>query len=100
MTRPDFRFSVSLLRARQDSNLRPTAPESAKGSDEVPNTPNLSGETVYSEAGKSPVPALSQTAPSAVSIRAELERATAAGDWARVAELARLLAAHMAKQKI
>jgi hypothetical protein len=43
---------------------------------------------VYLAADETPVPALSRAA----EVRAELERATAAGDWLRVAELARLLA--------
>lgn len=46
-------------------------------------------ESVYSAAGKTPVPALSHNP---ATLRAELELATAAGDWLRVAELARLLA--------
>ena len=44
---------------------------------------------MYSAADKTPVPALSQDPEQ---LRADLERATAAGDWLRVAEIARLLA--------
>jgi len=59
--------------------------------------PQISREKDCTEGpGKVPVPRLSQrwsaTAPSAVELRAELERATTAGDWVRVAELARMLA--------
>ena len=51
--------------------------------------PKSSQESVYSPAEEMPVPALSHDP---AVLRAELERATAAGDWLRVAELARVLA--------
>ena len=49
-----------------------------------------SEESVYSAAEETPVPALSHDP---AVLRAELERATAAGEWVRVAKLARALAA-------
>ena len=51
--------------------------------------PAAAQATGYSAAEEMPVPALSHDP---AVLRAELERATAAGDWLRVAELARVLA--------
>jgi hypothetical protein len=67
---------------------------------------NPSGETMYLPAAKSPVPGLSQapTPPTPLpndasrAIREALKAATEAGEWAAVAELARVLAGSAPKQ--